>query len=138
MTLGRPRCGLILALLAAAIAGWVVAARGAEACWTANVVSVDRVIDADTVVFELGIWPKVVITETVRLLGVDAPERADLPRWKAARDFTVSWLADNGLSVVVCRYDSFGRALGRIVSKAKGDLSAALIAAGHGVVYERR
>lgn len=126
-----------LLLLLAALLGWIVAARSAEACWTAHVVSVERVIDGDTIVFELGIWPKVIITETIRLLGVDSPERAELVKWKAARDFTAAWLAENGLTITVCKYDSFGRALGKVVSRSKGELAAALIAAGHAVPYGR-
>jgi endonuclease YncB( thermonuclease family) len=126
----------VLWALAALLAGMLLwHAAAAEACWTANVVSVERVIDGDTIVFELGIWPKVVITETIRVRGVDSPERADLVKWKAARDFTAAWLAEDGLTITVCRYDSFGRALGVIVSKTKGDLGAALITAGHGMVY---
>ena len=105
-------------------------------CWTANLVSVERVIDGDTFVAELGVWPHVIITETVRLLGVDTPERADVGPWQAATAFTKTWLAEAGaVAVTVCKYDSFGRALGRVVSQTKGELGAALIQAGHGTVY---
>ena len=126
-----------LILLLAALLLWAWAVR-AEACGTATVVSIESVIDGDTFRADLQIWPHLVITETVRVLGVDTPERQDLDRWKAARDFTVAWLASDGIIIVVCKYDSFGRALGQVLSRAKGDLAAALIAAGHGVVYERR
>lgn len=108
-------------------------------CWTASLVGVERVLDGDTIEVELQIWPKVTITEKVRVLAVDTPEREDLIRWRAARDFTEGWLRTSGATdVTVCKYDSFGRALGKVVSKSQGDLGAALIIAGHGVLYERK
>lgn len=101
-------------------------------------VAVERTIDGDTVVLELVIWPKVTITETVRVFGVDAPERADLEAWRRARAFTEQWLRESGpTTVTVCKYDAFGRVLGTIVSRTKGDLGAALQAAGHAVPYAR-
>ena len=106
-------------------------------CWTANLVSVERVVDGDTFVAELAIWPKVVVTEHVRVLGVDSPERSDVARWQAAAAFTKGWLADAGaVAVTVCKLDSFGRVLGKVTSQTKGELAAALILAGHGVVYQ--
>jgi endonuclease YncB( thermonuclease family) len=109
------------------------------ACWTAHVVGVERVIDGDSVVLELAIWPKVVVTETVRVLGVDAPERADLLAWRKARGYTEEWLRTSGTTTVrACKRDSFGRLLGTVVSQTHGDLAAALITAGHGQPYERR
>lgn len=128
---------LWFALAAAALACWVVAARGAEACWTANLISVERVIDGDTFIADLQIFPKLQVTETIRVLGVDTPERTDAARWALASQFTVRWLQEAGFTeVTVCRYDSFGRALGKVVSRSKGELGAALIAAGHGVPFK--
>ena len=107
-------------------------------CWSANLVSVERVIDGDTFVAELGLWPKLIVTETIRVLGVDTPERSEIGPWALARGFTAQWLASAGpVTVTVCKLDSFGRALGRVVSPAQGELAAALIVAGHGRVYER-
>lgn len=139
MTLGRLRWGLIVSLLAVAILCWVVAARG-EPCWRAWVVAVVHVVDGDTVELEVSWEPRHVATERVRLLGIDTPERKGATREAAdaAMRYTATWLADSGpTELVVCRppRDSFGRLLGRIVSATKGDLAAALIAAGHAVSY---
>lgn len=105
-------------------------------CWTATLVNVERVVDGDTFEAEVQVWPRLTLTERVRLLGVDTPERADLDAWKAARSFTDAWLkAAGATTVTVCRYDNFGRVLGSVRSVTHGDLSAALILAGHGAVY---
>lgn len=105
-------------------------------CWTASLISVERTIDGDTFRADLQIWPKVTITETVRVLGIDSPEHAEIQKWVAARLYTEQWLRESGqTTVTVCKYDSFGRALGTVVSRTKGDLAAALLAAGHAVPY---
>lgn len=130
---------LLYALLVAAmIACWVAAATSAEACWTANLISVERVIDGDTFIADLQIFPKLQVTETIRVLGVDTPERTDAAAWQLASQFTVRWLQEAGLvDVTICRHDSFGRALGKVVSRSRGELAAALIAAGHGTPYRK-
>ena len=107
-------------------------------CWRAWLVAVERVVDGDTFEAEVQIWPRLTVTEIIRVLGVDTPERGAIEQWKAARDYTIAWLKDSGqTTVTVCRYDHFGRALGAVVSVAKGDLAASLITAGHGVLYPR-
>jgi endonuclease YncB( thermonuclease family) len=116
-----------------------VAAGAAEACWTASVVAVVEVTDADTFEAELAVWYKVTITERIRVVGIDAPEKKDdTARWTLARQFTVRWLQEAGYTEVrVCKYDAFGRALGTVVSRSKGDLGAALLAAGHAVPFAK-
>lgn len=113
------------------LATWLV---GALACWTAHVISVEDVIDGDTFRAELGVWPKVVVTETVRVLGVDTPEKGQ-KKYEEAKVFTKVWLSEGLVLVTVCRYDHFGRALGRVVKPAtEGVLAMDLLQAGLGEV----
>jgi endonuclease YncB( thermonuclease family) len=139
--------GLILALLAAAVAGWVVAARGAP-CWRGWVVALVEVVDGDTVELDVTWEPEHIATVRVRILGIDTPElrpRRDVTAREeikaaalAAKAYTVRWLETAGpTELLVCRpaRDSLGRLLGRLVSVTQGDLSAALITAGHAVPY---
>jgi endonuclease YncB( thermonuclease family) len=110
----------------------------AAACWTVHVVSIERVVDGDTFVADLQIFPKLTVTERVRVLDVDTPERTDPVAWEKARQFTDQWLKESGLTEVrTCKYDAFGRLLGTVTSRTKGDLAAALIAAGLGKPYEK-
>lgn len=130
------RWALFIIALVAALMVWHLYATAAEACWTASVVAVVEVQDGDTFEAELAIWYKVTITERIRVLGVDSPEKRDTVPWTLARQFTIRWLQEAGYTeITVCRYDSFGRALGKVVSRAKGELGAALIAAGHATPY---
>lgn len=124
----------------AAIAVWRVAR--AEPCWRGWLVAVVETIDGDTVEVEVTWEPGHVVTERVRLLGIDTPEvkGPTRPAGEAAKAYTATWLVDSGpTELVVCRpaRDSFGRLLGRLVSQTKGDLAAALLAAGHAVPYRR-
>ena len=81
-------------------------------CWTVLGTSV-RVIDGDTFVADLSIWHGLTGRETVRVLGVDTPEKKE-PGWLAAREFTDQWLQGGSVNVATCRRDSFGRILGFI------------------------
>ena len=129
----------LLAVVLAGILGYALLAHSAGAtarCYTAVLVSVERVIDGDTFDAQLSeaVWLGLYLDlrERVRVLGVDAWELHD-PRGPAARDYTVAWLRDAGLvEVTACGRDHFGRLLGRVVSHEKGELAAALIRDGHG------
>ena len=109
-------------------------------CWSVALQDVVRVIDGDTLEARLAIWLDLTATETIRLLGVDTPERhgATKAAGEAARTFTEAWLAGHKdvMTVWACRRDSFGRLLGG-VSADGTTLTSALLAAGHGRVYER-
>ena len=109
-------------------------------CWTVEVTEVLRVLDGDTLQARLSIWTNLTAVETIRLLGVDTPERhgATKAAGEAARTFTEAWLAGHKdvMTVWACRRDSFGRLLGG-VSADGTTLTSALLAAGHGRVYER-
>lgn len=119
--------------MARRIAGLLI---GLLACWTANLVSVEDVIDGDTFRAELAIWPRILVTETVRVLGVDTPERREGEPAERATTFTRDWLREGLILVTACRYDAFGRVLGRVEKlPGRATLDAALIGAGHGVPF---
>jgi endonuclease YncB( thermonuclease family) len=129
------------------LASWLLAYGGvgygqAEPCWRGFLVAVLEVVDGDTVDVEATWYPRHTAVDRVRVAGVDSPELAGETHAAgvAARAFTAKWLADSGATeVMVCGRprDAFGRLLARIVSISKGDLGAALLAAGHAVPYAR-
>jgi endonuclease YncB( thermonuclease family) len=91
-----------------------------------------RVIDGDTFVATLTILPNLIAKETIRVLGVDAPE-LNTPDGPKAREFTERWLLEGNWAVVVvtCRRDAFGRLLGDVKRASDGaDLAEALLKAG--------
>ena len=115
-------------------------------CWTAVLLSVDRVIDGDTVQATVGVWvgpdgrpwP---VPERIRLLAIDTPERSGATRaaGERAKAFTAAWLEarlPGPIPVVVyaCRRDDFGRLLGMISTDGES-LAAALLQAGHAKPY---
>jgi endonuclease YncB( thermonuclease family) len=103
--------------------------------WTAtNLVAVD----GDTVRGDLALAPGLTLHATIRLVGVDAPERTGPTRiaGEAARAFTAEWLRRRVAGALtvwgLCRTDSFGRILGGVTADGES-LAAALLAAGHAV-----
>ena len=102
-----------------------------------------RVIDGDTleVVIDLGF--KVAVRETVRLAGINCPER-DTDAGKAATKAVEEWFADQGSRCVIRtakpegQTEKFGRYLAQVVSRHGADLVADLIAAGHAVRWTGR
>src|SRR5687768_8509343 len=100
-------------------------------CWTVQATPL-RTIDGDTFEARVGIWLNLSAIERVRVLGVDAPERAASAEALAAKLFTEAWLARGPVTLDVCKRDSFGRLLA--VVRRDGDvLAEQLINAGHGV-----
>ena len=102
-------------------------------------VTLDRVVDGDTidVIVDLGFF--IMKKVRVRLLGVDAPETRtkDVEMKKAgikAKEFVQVYLSQNPDSIemklVSKKLDSFGRALGYIYVNGE-DLSEILIKHGH-------
>lgn len=116
-------------------------------CWTVSIEPL-RVIDGDTFTARVPIWIGLDATETIRVLGVNTPERKGetLQAAELARGFTDQWLrsADGPILVRACRRDSFGRVLGRVTRQrvtADGtldNLAEALIKAGHGQAMRER
>lgn len=109
-------------------------------CFTAPAFVV-RVLDGDTFVATVPIWLNgLQATETIRVLGVDAPEMtgATKPAGEAAKAFAVEWLGAGQVELMACKRDSFGRALAEVRRPAQGGvpgerLADALIRSGHGV-----
>ena len=106
-------------------------------CWLVSA-SVVRVIDGDTFVASVDIWPGLTGTAHVRVLGVDTPEMTGATKeaGEKARIFTSAWLDRGDVMLAVgCgirAQDSFGRYLA-VVSRNGKNLADELIAAGLGV-----
>lgn len=114
-----------------------------KVCHAAILTVVEKVVDGDTfdVRLEVPAWigVRVNLEERVRLLGVDAWEMRDARgRGVPAQQFAAQWLKSRNFptTVVGCKRDNFGRALVTIDSLGKGDLGAALVAAGHAVPWQ--
>lgn len=99
-----------------------------------------RVVDGDTLVMRVRLWPGIEYAGPVRLAGVDAPElRARLAcerrAARQARDYVAARIAQaRALTLRDVTLDKYGRALARVYVDGD-DLAARLIAAGHGRAY---
>lgn len=96
-----------------------------------------RVIDGDTVVLDLDLGCRVHIIETIRILGINAPEvRGET---KAAGDAATEWLeellTDKPLIVRTHKDDGdkYGRLLGDIWLPDATNVSVRMFDAGHAV-----
>jgi endonuclease YncB( thermonuclease family) len=95
-----------------------------------------RVIDGDTFVARVHVWPGMEITTKIRLRGIDAPElraRCDDERLKAlaARDGLARILSEGSVGVSRVGQDKYGGRVDADVSTAATpDVSAALLARG--------
>lgn len=96
-----------------------------------------RVIDGDTVVLNVLKYDNESRVETVRLLGVNAPEMTGITKEAGlkAKHFTEVWLGKSRVNLSFCRRDHFGRILGRVTDGGE-DLSNALLNSGNGVEYK--
>jgi micrococcal nuclease len=107
-------------------------------------VTIDRVIDGDTVdvIFDLGF--KVFKKDRIRLLGINTPEkrtRDEVEKAKgiAATEFAKEWYGAQSAIRVQTSKDGtgkFGRVLGRIIGDDDGCLNDVLVDKGHAVVYD--
>jgi len=99
------------------------------------------VIDGDTFEARVHLWQGLDITTRVRLRGVDAPELKaqclDESRMaQAARTALVQLLAEGGVTIFNVGPDKYnGRVVADVATRATPNISAALIAAGHGRPY---
>jgi endonuclease YncB( thermonuclease family) len=107
-------------------------------CWTV-VAQPMRTVDGDTFYAMLLPYPKMAITERVRVLGVNTPERKAPTMVEAdrAKAFTEAWLGGEAVTLgIACTgqapYDSFGRVLA-VVTRDGKNLADDLIAAQLGV-----
>lgn len=99
-------------------------------------VTINRIIDGDTVVARLDLGLGINITQNVRLVGIDAPE-LHTDEGKAAR----AWLCDHILYRVVNMdidnhhsHDKYGRLLG-VILVDKLNINQEMIRLGYAVAY---
>lgn len=104
-------------------------------CWSVTAVPV-RTIDGDTFVAAMKIWPGLTAQETIRVLGVNAPEMKGATREAAvkSRSFVAHWLDQGDVRVYVCQRDAFGRLLGT-VTRGSENLTTLLLDGGYAVPY---
>lgn len=104
-------------------------------CVTYFSVQVLRIVDGDTFEAKISIWPNQDVTTFVRVLGVDTPEVRGPHAVVGilAKDFTRQWISEPGISIHGCKFDSFGRLLGRVCRVGGECLDDVLVREGHGV-----
>lgn len=104
-----------------------------------RVVSVDRVVDGDTLDVTIDLGFRVTTQQRIRVLGIDTPERGE-PQWAEATEFTKGWCDDRAgrMRIVTHKSDSFGRYLGQLYEASTGHvLSGDLLHAGLAKPYVR-
>ena len=97
-----------------------------------------RILDADTLWLNVDCGFDLALRMTVRLAGLDAPEKRT-PEGSVATSFVRAWLAANPDFTLRTEKDSrekFGRYLGVLVSSTGESLNDALIASGNAVPYD--
>ncbi len=108
-----------------------------------------RVIDGDTFVVRLDLGMSVYADHTIRLHGIDAPERSDDDRWADARfragalmTFVGSKITDWPLLVSTSQTpagtdmrEKYGRLLARITLADGRDLATVLLQEGHALPW---
>jgi endonuclease YncB( thermonuclease family) len=107
-------------------------------CWTV-LGTPTRTIDGDTFIVDLRVWLGLTARETVRILGVNTPERhgATKAAGDEARTFTQAWL-DGEIRLEVCQRDAFGRLLATVTRVRDGEnLGDVLLRTGRAVPYTR-
>jgi micrococcal nuclease len=99
-----------------------------------------RVVDGDTLHLDVDLGVDVHTRMTVRLRGVDCPERRGVTRdaGEAARVFAHTWIVENYPVVLLTfkdRKEKYGRYLGEIYANGRS-LTEDLVDAGHAVRWE--
>jgi len=104
--------------------------------YPANVV---RVIDGDTVVVDISLWPDLTQRATIRLAGIDTPElhgpACARPKAEEAKAFLFAFVSPGPVKVIVKDFDKFGGRYDGTVSVAGKDAGQALIDKGLARVY---
>jgi endonuclease YncB( thermonuclease family) len=100
-------------------------------CWTVTA-TVVRTIDGDTADIRADIWPGLTVSERIRVLDIDTPEKrkANWVEYLQATAFTRAWLERGPFQIHVCKRDFAGRLLA-IVSREGEVLADRLREAGH-------
>ena len=124
------------------------AARDAEIIWkragnpdVRHPVDVVRTIDGDTFEARVHLWPGLDLSTRVRLRGIDAPELKaacpqELQMAEAASDALRALLGEGDITIFNIGPDKYsGRVVADAATKRTGNVSAALLAAGHARSY---
>lgn len=101
-------------------------------CWTVLVNGPATAVDGDTFDATLKVWLKLTVFERVRVLDIDTPEMHGQSKLRAmaAKAFTQDWLNRGPFHIYACRYDAFGRVLGKVY-RDREILAEELRKAGH-------
>lgn len=104
-------------------------------CWSVTATPV-RTIDGDTFIATMEVWPGITVKETIRVLGVNAPEMRGATREAAvkSRTFVAHWLNQGDVRIYACQRDAFGRLLGT-VTRGSENLTTLLIEGGYAVPF---
>jgi endonuclease YncB( thermonuclease family) len=124
------------------------AARDAEMIWkragnpdVRHPVDVIRTVDGDTFEARVHLWPGLDLNTRVRLRGIDAPElKASCPQElqmaEAASAALRALLGEGEVTISNIGPDKYsGRVVADVATKKTGNVSAALLAAGHARSY---
>ena len=109
-------------------------------CWSTLATPI-RAIDGDTFVADVRVFVGQTNRETVRILGVNTPERhgATKAAGDAARDFTQAWLDGAEVRLYACQRDAFGRLLATVTRARDGaNLGDDLLATGQAVPFKAK
>lgn len=100
------------------------------------------VIDGDTFEARVHLWQGLDITTRVRLRGIDAPELKarcleESRMAQASRDALTAMLREGSVTIFNVGPDKYnGRVVADVATRGTPNVSAALIAAGHGRLYQ--
>jgi micrococcal nuclease len=98
-----------------------------------------RVVDGDTMHFDLDLGIDVHIRIGCRVAHINAPEMSTA-EGKAAKAWAVTWLTANGpmftVRTIKDHQEKYGRYLVEILSASGADFGSAMITAGQAVAYE--
>ncbi len=121
--------GIILAIALGLIWSWVERLGVTETC------QVVWVADGDTLTLRCGIRSDRSRRIKVRLFGIDAPELAQEPWGRRARD-RLKALAQGMVTLETMDRDSYGRIVGKVYKDGQ-DLGLILVREGYAAVYRR-
>ncbi|MFF9287523.1 thermonuclease family protein [Streptomyces griseosporeus] len=97
-----------------------------------------RVVDGDTIDFDIDLGFSTHLFQRVRLLGINCPEHGT-PQGEAATAYVRKWITDHGpdftLRTELDRREKFGRVLGTVIADVRS-LNDDLVAAGHAARYD--
>lgn len=106
-----------------------------------QVLSVEKVVDGDTVDVILDLGFSLFTKQRVRVLGINTPELkskdpVEKDRAFAAKAFAEQWFSSGSFSVRTTKDDKYGRILGDFMKEGvPHSFSECVLKEGHGVVY---